>query len=292
MADKDSKSPESASPRKGRPRDLAEVHKPSRKVALNEVLRSLQDLVNNELASDAEPAKSGSEAKPVNHSRSADRKKSPIVTEDKPSKPDRESPPVPPEGLQQELPLLQTADSAMPEVKELSPDTAGASSGSPASIQDSADESIELTIPDEPSVPKGPERVATSVPETDAVSPGDLIVDDNEPIDLAIDSLPGTPDPDPTASPASEATDHASDIPVLEDVIDLHDEPSALTGHTPVTTDPRKLAIQVAARLNVELRKAGKPVLGSEVITRLARLLGEALAKPGENTENSPPEKH
>jgi len=53
-----------------------------------------------------------------------------------------------------------------------------------------------------------------------------------------------------------------------------------------------RLAIQVAARLNVELRKSGQGGLSSDIITRLARLLQEALAKGAPNMENTPPDKH
>ena len=49
-----------------------------------------------------------------------------------------------------------------------------------------------------------------------------------------------------------------------------------------------KLAIQVAARLNVEMRRGGKRGLNSDVITHLARILEEALAQAASNSENKP----
>jgi len=98
--------------------------------------------------------------------------------------------------------------------------------------------------------------------------------------------------------PPAEEID-LGDIPVLEDAVELHEElpaavaaaASARPAALPTAQEARRLAIQVAARLNVSLRKAGKPVLSSDVIARLARELQEALANAGANVENSQPEK-
>jgi hypothetical protein len=69
----------------------------------------------------------------------------------------------------------------------------------------------------------------------------------------------------------------------------------ALSGPATTVLPPadaaRRLAIQVAARLNVELRKSGQVGLSSDIITRLARLLQEALAKSAPNMENTPQDK-
>ena len=48
------------------------------------------------------------------------------------------------------------------------------------------------------------------------------------------------------------------------------------------------MAIQVAARLNVELRRSGKRTLSSDIITRLARMLQETLAQSPSNVDNKP----
>ena len=82
------------------------------------------------------------------------------------------------------------------------------------------------------------------------------------------------------------------DIPVLEEAVDMADINDTDEGHAsgamlPHAGDARRLAIQVAARLNVELRKSGQPGLSSEIITRLARMLEEALAKGTANVENT-----
>jgi hypothetical protein len=106
-----------------------------------------------------------------------------------------------------------------------------------------------------------------------------------------------------TAGPAPAEDINWDDIPVLEEAVDLAEEIAAdaaahggVTPTTAATLPPadaaRRLAIQVAARLNVELRKSGQAGLSSDIITRLARLLQEALAKGTANMENSPPDKH
>ena len=44
--------------------------------------------------------------------------------------------------------------------------------------------------------------------------------------------------------------------------------------------------------LNVELRKSGQAGLNSAIITQLAKMLEEALAKDAPNMENTRPGKH
>jgi hypothetical protein len=104
------------------------------------------------------------------------------------------------------------------------------------------------------------------------------------------------------AAPVATGETNWDDIPVLEEAVDMSEELEVNeTGHAgdaPVATNlppaeaARRLAIQVAARLNVELRKSGQGGLNSDIITRLARLLQEALAKVASNMENNPPDKH
>jgi hypothetical protein len=128
--------PQAQAPDKGAPPE----HKPSRKVALEEVMRTLQDLVSNELAT--EPEKSPGEATAAKTKKAALAEKQPaarsaftadmqpaapaIVAEPEPIAPEglpgdlakplhapAEPPPtatsaVPPEGLQQELPYFES----------------------------------------------------------------------------------------------------------------------------------------------------------------------------------------
>lgn len=275
MTGKDSKHSTPAG-RKPKPRDLGEVHKPSRKVALNEVLQSLQDLVHNELSvpDKTAPTPQGSEA-PAEHvshrqpDSSADKPLTPSArkTESRPTRtarspvtPEPSPEVIPPGGLQQELPYLDPVETVNPTPATPTPDIAP------------------------PAPTKHPEPPPASAVEFETgaseLAPLEPLPEDREPAPIGVTT-------------AAEAGD-LSEIPVLEDIIDFNDEPEprADTPAVPPAADARRLAIQVAARLNVELRKAGKPSLNSEVITRLARLLEEALAKAGANMENKPPEKH
>jgi hypothetical protein len=313
-------------PDKGAPPE----HKPSRKVALEEVLRSLQDLVSNELAT--EPVKPASEAVTTtartNKSSTAQEPSATptAITTDLPpvippaalestaepvsgaidhqiptqpattvsgvvdELPDLGAEPpatsaaaattdskVPAEGLQQELPYLEDIPSA-PSAKP------------PAPTPEAADFQMpELTLADLP-----PENLPPGeLPLSEVKS--DVIAENSAPADLA-------PAPTIAATPAAVEEINWDDIPVLEEAVDLAEEidaegatpgasasvPSAL----PPADAARRLAIQVAARLNVELRKSGQAGLSSDIITRLARLLQEALAKGTANMENSPPDKH
>jgi hypothetical protein len=313
-------------PDKGAPPE----HKPSRKVALEEVLRSLQDLVSNELAT--EPVKPASEAETVtaktNKSRAAQEPSAtpaaittelpPVIPPAAPEStaepvssaidhqiptqpattvssvvdelPDLGAEPpatsatpattdskVPAEGLQQELPYLEDIPFA-PAAKPPAPTPAAAEFQMP-----------ELTLEDLP-----PENLPLGeLPLSEVKS--DLIAENSTPTDLA-------PAPTIAATPAAVEETNWDDIPVLEEAVDLAEEVDAenavpgvgVSASTmlPPTDAARRLAIQVAARLNVELRKSGQAGLSSDIITRLARLLQEALAKGAANMENSPPDKH
>jgi len=286
MAGNDPKSPPPPAARKAKPRDLAEVHKPSRKVALNEVLRSLQDLVNNELSTSppAESAKAKKPRKPAesvsNTGRHPAESPTSAQSAEPPTSPSRSATkPVPPEGLQQEFELepssrapVQDVTETLPPENELAPIEA---------VEDvpAVDSLPAEPLPDTPSLePESPD-----ITESPSGAP-----DTSPSMDLA-PLEPLTEPPEAPLQAEAADLDDLGEIPVLEDIIDLHDEPAG--GEMPEPREARRLAIQVAARLNVELRKAGKPGLSSDVITRLVRLLGEALANAGANMDNNPPGK-
>ncbi len=110
----------------------------------------------------------------------------------------------------------------------------------------------------------------------------------------------------PTGAPAQEVRamppTPMDDIPVLHNAVFLLPaetppaEPAAgsrtgapvqLEVPLPPATTAREIAIQVAARINVELRRSGRRGLSSDVIARLALLLREALAQAAANRDNS-----
>lgn len=106
-------------------------------------------------------------------------------------------------------------------------------------------------------------------------------------------SAPRTPTI-PLNEPSVEADGQSSDsewddIPILENAVDLK---SAGEGSVVLTTEQaRRAVIKVVARLNVELRRAGKRSLNTAVITRLAQLLQEELAPARANVDNKPVKK-
>lgn len=304
--------------------------KPSRKVALDEVLRTLQDLVQHDLdvdslpsrkagpppAPDVAPPTTAAETAPASEHAATDKSATipladTIILETPPALPDKPAPaadtiaytpttsdsappsPAKPKfgrrakdrGVQQELPYLDTPAAAAVEM--------------PAPLPQAA-ESPDFDLP-----PLDMQAVDWSAPPAEPATTRDAelsIVEDDLP------SLPESPEPAiaapppaPAATSPTVADDSVHDIPVLEDAVDFHHEPPPDTHPTdsapasralPAAGAARRLAIQVAARLNVMLRKEGKPVLSSELIARLAHELEEALAKGGANMENSPSEKH
>lgn len=117
---------------------------------------------------------------------------------------------------------------------------------------------------------------------------------DPTPATTPVDAPAGTPTvvlaaatPSVTASASALVADDVSvnwdDIPILKDAVELE----AAKGGPVDAERARKVAIQVAARLNVELRRAGKRSLTSTVVTRLAHLIQEELAPLRANVDNN-----
>lgn len=258
-------------PDKGAPPE----HKPSRKVALEEVMRSLQDLVNNELAIDT--------AKQPDKSTTSESKK-PRTTGNLP-----DVPATPP----------HNSDTTFAET------TSESESITLETFPDSGTSTAEPQAGPKPVIPAG--GLQQELPYLDALSPASSVrQSDNDA--SGIPSASSTNDADritrskSAAMPSTEeipATPDEldwDDIPVLEEAVEFLEESELNeTGQTggnrtsplPRADAARRLAIQVAARLNVELRKSGQAGLSSDIITRLARLLQEALAKNSSTGENT-----
>jgi len=294
-------------PDKGAPPE----HKPSRKVALEEVMRTLQDLVSNELATEPEKPSGEAPATAAKTKKAAPAEKQPAArsafsADMLPAAPSMAAEPesIAPEGLPDNLAkplhtpaeLPPTASSAVPpgglqqELPYFEPIPAAPSELLPTPTPEAAQPDVSSLLPE--------------VLPSDAAA-ADIAADNSAPIDTVPEPLT-----EATAAPAEEIK--WDDIPVLNEAVELtEDTDTDEAGHE---TDPggmiaamefvpsaanlppadaaHRLAIQVAARLNVELRKSGHGGLSSDIITRLARLLQEALAKGAPNMENSPPDKH
>lgn len=104
-------------------------------------------------------------------------------------------------------------------------------------------------------------------------------------------TAPKTPTAKPALPTAKIHLGNEDNIPLLQDVIEAVGA-AASSAQAPILSpgpeQARRMAIQVAARLNVELRRAGKHALSSDVITRLARMLQETLAQSPPNVDNKP----
>lgn len=278
-------------PDKGAPPD----HKPSRKVALEEVMRSLQDLVSNELA--VEPAKLPGEAQAT----AAKTKKKTAPAETPPAAepesiaPDRVFPAQPAStipGVVDELPDLGA---------EPQPTLAGPPPGAASEVPLGG---LQQELPYLEAAPPAPTvNLPAPTPEASEAETSSFL-----PEMLPIDE-PNTDIGANNNFQASEVEEiNLDDFPVLEEVVEIDTD---ATGHRadpddvhatieflppaaklPPADAAHRLAIQVAARLNVELRKSGQGGLSSDIITRLARLLQEALAKGAPNMENTPSDKH
>ena len=293
-------------PDKGAPPE----HKPSRKVALAEVMRSLQDLVSNELAAETTTPKKR---------RRADQKPSTAHADDAPA-------------------VVNSAEEIESITLESPPESSAETPATPrppgmAEVPETQEQfSGEPLAPAKPSVPGGktaPAFVPVGTASRSALPPSMAGAGgpSTAPFDKAqgrlrtglqqelpyLDSLaPAPPEsppelaapshiPEPVVNEASFTTtltlseENWDDIPVLEEAVDLTDEidaDAAVPGASPAIVLPpagaaRRLAIQVAARLNVELRKSGQTGLNSAIITQLAKILEEALAKNAATMENA-----
>lgn len=297
-------------PDKGAPPE----HKPSRKVALEEVMRSLQDLVSNELATETTKSPGKVPDTTAKARNTAPENKPPATDALSSSGVLRTAQPVTVE------PVAEPESTVLDHVH---------AEPSASSIPDTVNELPDLgtepkTTPTEPlpakanDIPLG--GIQQELPYLDAAPP----VPAPATVEKDTEALSGQSDlqsvevarTDFTAvgsNPAAVTEEtHWDDFPVLEEVVEQAgdfdtDEIGHRTGSDnenasaelqqsaaklPPTDAARRLAIQVAARLNVELRKSGQSGLSSDIITRLARLLQEALAKGASNMENDTPDKH
>lgn len=164
-------------------------------------------------------------------------------------------------------------------------------------------------------VPSAPDTAQTSAPLEDLAAPvqdeppanEDAILDRSEPPDAGEaptgddsgSSLGGVVDFDLSASepaPAAAPTSHSmatapptpvDDIPVLDDVALAPPGIAKPAPASPSSPDRvREMAIKIIARLNIEMRKAGKQPLDAKTINRLQQLLREALEKESESEKS------
>ncbi len=298
-------------PDKGAPPE----HKPSRKVALEEVMRSLQDLVSNELAT--EPAKPSSKTATTaaNPKKTGPAEKQavarPAFSAD--ALPVVAQPPAEPESITPDHAFPTQSASTTPDIIDELPDLGAeplTTAASPPATAGSAvpAEGLQQELPYLEDISPAPSAIPPApIPEAAAFEMAELSLQELARAELPLIEVKtdiiaehGTLPPEPmtTALSASGEEINWDDIPILEEVVDMSEELDVHeTGHAadqPVATKlptadaARRLAIQVAARLNVELRKSGQGGLSSDIITRLARLLQEALAKGAPNMENTP----
>jgi hypothetical protein len=344
--------------KKSAPRDRAATRHPSTKVALADVLRSLQDLVSNELSDEAlgavpaaaatpapasEPAAPPPALEPVlaGHDTLVMPEPAPAVTEASAaghttidftapvpvSKPEpnlivAEEPPV-----ADDLPSLTaideppptvvvatdepditldtlTLDAPLPPAPEIDlnmPENVALNIPDPvstAALASALSDPAMLTLDDKPATPGGeqqqlPHLTLDLSKPLPAETPG--FADEAKPVrkpEKKAEKKPAAPDPN-----QHEISIEWDDIPVLNEAVELpaaaKPAPALAVPAAPPPVEipasaARKLAIQVAARLNVEMRRSGKRGLSSDVITRLARILEEALAQAASNSENKP----
>lgn len=242
-------------------------HKPQKKHTLEEVLKSLQDLIRNDLIAAqgvADQPKPPALGPPSPRTDSFDTALDTLdhLIDHELIEPVSQARAVPPpddelsEG--EDWPDDDTViNQSLAAEEALNANGAGATE--PASR--------ERTAPVPPAAPRGVQDAFSFDARTEDAAASDAA--DRPGFDT--DVAPETSD---TSTPAAPSTPD-DDIPVLHEV--AHEILSA-PGTLPTPEQARDIAVHVVARLNIELRKGGAQPLDPSTIDRLQKLLREALA--------------
>ncbi len=289
-------------------------HKPSQKHTLDEVLRSLQDMIRHELAG-------ASSKKPVGDNTAAVTPSANIHTDLEKAldalKSDLEDSllhtgrPPPFESLESLLPVLGAPPDSGARFK---PQQDGRGSGA-AVLMDPPPYTPRKELPTlrTDRIPNAPARVnQRDLPYLDDITPagGAPRPLREHPPSLSRPGLAGVPTTnddvnpqDPLVSAAASDAEAiareeallADSIPVLTDAVVFPDaggesdveETLQIEVPLPSPDRARDIAIRVAATLNIEMRKSGRRGLSTPVVIRLAQLLRDALAQAQSNVDNS-----
>ncbi len=241
-------------------------HKPQKKHTLEEVLKSLQDLIRNDLI--AAQGVTDQPKPPALESPSTDSFDTALDTLDhlidheliEPVSQTRAAPPPPDD----ELPESED----WPDDDTVINQSLAAEEALKANARGEDVSLTEWTAPAAPEAPRGvQDAFPFDAPTRDAAASSEA--EPAEPAPPAANTYHAAP-PAPAESPISD-----DDIPVLHEV--AHEILSA-PGTLPTPEQARDIAVHVVARLNIELRKGGAQPLDPSTIDRLQKLLREALA--------------
>lgn len=298
------------------------AHKPSRKRTLEDVMSSLQDLVNNEL-SDAKlasrlPARPGDknrsrdEAAP-DHQTAADEPELAATPEAASAATDTTDPDRDPNtrdmfdednpfsdleaALVRKGTLTRDDVSPAPKIQQADPDDRAeedARSAEEALEDESIAASIEAAV--EAALEQSTRKAAPAEPTKETARPADTIAKREN---KGATPPPATPQhAGNNSAPVRRLTDDQLEIDWEDDIPVLHEvaapPPRAPLLPAAVDAEPlpgndraRDIAIRVIARLNIELRERGQPGLEPVLINRLQRVLREELAQHAPNMDNS-----
>jgi hypothetical protein len=291
-------------------------HKPSQKHTLDEVLRSLQDMIRHELAGAPSIKPAGGHTTAPAHSADihADLEKAlDTLKSDLENSLQRTGGPAPFESLDALLPMLGTppAGGARPKPQRPGQGKEATVLTDPPPYTARRKELPELRADHAADAPAAPVD-QRDLPFLDDLAPaGDMPTPPLEqPPSPARPGLAGVPTahddsypPNPLLSTAASDAEAiareeallADSIPVLTDAVVFPDAGGeADTGEAlqievplPNPDRARVIAIRVAATLNIEMRKSGRRGLSTPAIIRLAQLLRDALAQAESNVDNS-----
>lgn len=296
-------------------------HKPSEKHTLEEVLKSLQDLIHNEvLQGDAPKAPETPAAAAAGIAEPAPAPPGPMTTFEEVveslehlmetdltiADPDSGASPVPspaptPAAAESVAPETAPAIGAGVETNDLPPPTVGAASAVPPAAPSAlpgqqifafgeapaqaAVPAAPTTVPDE----ETPAAIGTaSIPS----SPATTQATSAPAADATTETTGAPPDSFAVRAPSGDDAQHLDDIPVLQDVV--APPPYAAAAGSPISVQrARDVVLRVVARLNLELRRRGAAALDPAAVERLQLLLREELERLStEDGSEIPPGNH
>lgn len=219
-------------------------HQPSPKHTLDEVLKTLQDLVHNELAEEGAGAAKRTRRR-TKSDRDSDAADSPETNADdtETHNPAESEPQATSTDFETQAQSRATDAAALASLESL--------------LQEFSPESLSPTPQTEP------DTEAESTPEPEAVEPPPSKRGGKK----------------KKTAPPEQTTIHWDDVPVLNEVVALPRGASVGIDDAPLPPPEkaREIAVRVIAKLNIELRKAGNAPLDPVIIDRLEQVLREML---------------
>ena len=166
-----------------------------------------------------------------------------------------------------------------PDTSMFQPDAPGGSLGESIELDISGFSTSEPEPPPATETP-GAEQQSAPLPNTEVIETVvEIIESETEVIEMAPDTLVPLPPGEIPVLKNVAVEGRTEPVPHPAETFTLELSPPAPLPPAPSSRDLHQVAVRVIAKLNIELRKAGKPPLDAKTINRLQQLLKEAMER-------------